>query len=143
MITQIPRTRAEKLWTACVAPELITIADIDTIFFGEAESERYSTSMKPGDFMIVDARKNRDTICDVDDIDDPEAESEARSDCQEDKIPIVVVSNIDRQSDVDTLKQDLLYAGYGVATAPEQTKVKTEPEASDPEAGNEWRSYRS
>ncbi|KAL2634310.1 hypothetical protein R1flu_005789 [Riccia fluitans] len=97
--------------------------------------------MKLGDLMIADARKNGDTIRNVDAIDDPESENEARSESQEDEIPIVIVSNIDQQSDFDTLKQDLLYGGYGIATALAQTKVKNKPEASDPEAGNEWPSY--
>ncbi|KAL3684223.1 hypothetical protein R1sor_002245 [Riccia sorocarpa] len=68
--------RTEKLWTACVAPEKITIHDIDEIFFGYRSKERYWNFSHPTKHMIADARTGRKPPEDDSD-DDPMSPLEA------------------------------------------------------------------
>ncbi|KAL3682485.1 hypothetical protein R1sor_000507 [Riccia sorocarpa] len=51
--------RAEKLWTSCIAPETITIKDIDEIFFGYRRPERYARFTHPTEMMLADAIHGR------------------------------------------------------------------------------------
>ncbi|KAL2643254.1 hypothetical protein R1flu_010841 [Riccia fluitans] len=60
MVSPISKVCAERLWMACVAPELVTVGDVDTILFGGAETERYSSSIRPGDMMIADTKMKRE-----------------------------------------------------------------------------------
>ncbi|KAL3690310.1 hypothetical protein R1sor_016619 [Riccia sorocarpa] len=53
--------RTEKLWTACVSPETITMNDIDEIFFGYRRKPRYWNFSHPTEHMIADVRSGRKT----------------------------------------------------------------------------------
>ncbi|KAL3687070.1 hypothetical protein R1sor_013379 [Riccia sorocarpa] len=61
MPTQSPDLikRAEKLWTSCIAPETITIKDIDEIFFGYRRPEQYARFTHPTEMMLADAIHGR------------------------------------------------------------------------------------
>ncbi|KAL3691047.1 hypothetical protein R1sor_004698 [Riccia sorocarpa] len=62
MPTQTPDLtikHAEKLWTSCIAPETITIKDIDEIFFGYRRPERYARFTHPTEMMLADAIHGR------------------------------------------------------------------------------------
>ncbi|KAL3698485.1 hypothetical protein R1sor_012561 [Riccia sorocarpa] len=50
----------ERIWQACVAPETITITDIDYILFGNSHNDRYFSSSHRMELLIAEPRKRKD-----------------------------------------------------------------------------------
>ncbi|KAL3695330.1 hypothetical protein R1sor_009406 [Riccia sorocarpa] len=54
--------RVETIWQACVAPETITVTDIDYILFGNSHNDRYFNSSYRMELLIAEARKHKDDV---------------------------------------------------------------------------------
>ncbi|KAL3690301.1 hypothetical protein R1sor_016610 [Riccia sorocarpa] len=50
----------EKIWQACVAPEIIIVTDIDYILFGNSQNDRYFSSSHRMELLIAEVRKRKD-----------------------------------------------------------------------------------
>ncbi|KAL3689557.1 hypothetical protein R1sor_015866 [Riccia sorocarpa] len=48
--------RTERLWMSCVAPQTVSMDDVDQIFFGYVRADRYYTSTYRTELMLMDAR---------------------------------------------------------------------------------------
>ncbi|KAL3676343.1 hypothetical protein R1sor_026291 [Riccia sorocarpa] len=52
--------RVERIWQGCVAPETITITDVDYILFGSSHNDRYFSSSHRMELLIAEARKRKE-----------------------------------------------------------------------------------
>ncbi|KAL3677517.1 hypothetical protein R1sor_027465 [Riccia sorocarpa] len=50
----------ERIWQGCVAPETITITDVDYILFGSSHNDRYFSSSHRMELLIAEARKRKE-----------------------------------------------------------------------------------
>ncbi|KAL3699138.1 hypothetical protein R1sor_017160 [Riccia sorocarpa] len=52
--------RVERIWQGCVAPETITITDVDYILLGSSHNDRYFSSSHRMELLIAEARKHKE-----------------------------------------------------------------------------------
>ncbi|KAL3680189.1 hypothetical protein R1sor_023145 [Riccia sorocarpa] len=138
--------RTERLWMSCVAPQTVSMDDVDQIFFGYLRADRYYTSTHRTELMLMDARNGDVKVNPLHDPDMPmlEAENDDNDDPEDvtTKTTITAAENEDENCeeivDVDAyvragyqrdeVTRDLLEAGYTVlfreaeADAPQSPK---------------------
>ncbi|KAL3687947.1 hypothetical protein R1sor_014256 [Riccia sorocarpa] len=69
-------TLSPELWMSCVAPQTVTIDDVDQIFFSYVGPDRYFTSTHRTELMLMDARNSDVKVNPLHDPDMPMLEAE-------------------------------------------------------------------
>ncbi|KAL3680872.1 hypothetical protein R1sor_023828 [Riccia sorocarpa] len=134
-IPTISRLQVELIWRSCTAPSLVSISDIDYIFFGTTESPRYFeeeisvyADILKDDYK-VSSEEEKPTIkeevkTEPDDREDGDGEHEPleqrntdpEEEEEDDNFPVIDLDGFQGPPDTDLnqLHEDLLFAGYAV-----------------------------
>ncbi|KAL3690494.1 hypothetical protein R1sor_016803 [Riccia sorocarpa] len=114
--------RVERIWQGCVAPETITVTDIDYILFGSSHNDRYFSSSHRMELLIAEARKHKEEEDHKPDDREhqPRAPGSPDEDFDDDELPDIVDLDdiIEPGMDAKVLMFDLLAVGYGVRRRP-------------------------
>ncbi|KAL3691157.1 hypothetical protein R1sor_004808 [Riccia sorocarpa] len=139
------RLRAELLWKSCIAHELVSISDVDHVYFGTTDSPQYFQENK-NPFVYPDVKQQANKHEDLSNLkptidqqsdhgrhqdcnlkpevkeEDVLADPEPHSDDGEDDFDIIELEKVLLPGDdVDNVLSDLLIDGYNIATNPRIT----------------------